>query len=57
MKLEPQNFYMSPEDKEWLREKKAEADRNERGGKVSLSRVIADLIEFARVNSYIYRSR
>jgi len=56
MKLEPQNFYMSPEDKEWLREAKAEADKKERGGKVSLSRVLADLIEFARTNSYVYRS-
>ena len=54
MRSKLKNFYMAPYDIEWIKKIRLKAKKG-RIGNVSLSEVLADLIDFARSNGYEYQ--
>jgi len=51
MKIFYRNFSLKTEDFEWFQQIKAEASKYEVGS-VSYSRILADLINYARISNY-----
>ena len=56
MKPKMKNFYMPPDDLDWMHKIKDEAAAELTVGNVTLSQVLADLIAFAKAQGYHYQN-